>query len=106
MTDAAEQEPGSSGVESAQNTTRSLAGYDVRFERVTGDKLTRAMPLAAQAEAGNVDMLAGPWNAAFLDELCMFPNGRNDDQVDGSSGAFAKLALAATAQQTANPFYQ
>jgi predicted phage terminase large subunit-like protein len=90
-----EQEPGSSGVESAQNTARNLAGFDVRFERVTGDKLTRAQPLAAQCEAGNVDMLAGSWNAVFLDELCTFPNGRYDDQVDSSSGAFAKLVVPA-----------
>jgi hypothetical protein len=27
-------------------------------------------------------------------ELCSFPNGRHDDQVDGSSGAFNKLAAA------------
>ena len=100
-----EQEPGSSGVESAQNTTRNLAGFDARFERVTGDKLTRAMPLAAQAEAGNVDMLAGAWNVTFINELSMFPNGQHDDQVDASSGAFAKLAQAATAQRSANPFY-
>lgn len=87
-----EQEPGSSGVESAQATVTNLVGFDASFERVTGDKLTRAMPLAAQCEAGNVSLLAGAWNAAYLDELCMFPNGRYDDQVDGSSGAFAKLA--------------
>lgn len=89
-----EQEPGSSGVESAQNTVRGLIGFNAKFERVTGDKLTRAMPLAAQAEAGNVSILAGAWNAAFIDELCMFPNGRHDDQVDASSGAFATLANA------------
>ena len=86
-----EQEPGSSGVESAQASVENLAGFDVRFERVTGDKTTRAMPFAAQCEAGNVDMLAGTWNATYLDELTVFPNGKYDDQIDGSSGAFAKL---------------
>lgn len=101
-----EQEPGSGGKESAETTIRSLAGWSVRAERVTGDKVTRAQPFAAQAEAGNVDLLRGEWNAAFLDELTMFPNGRHDDQVDASSGAFAKLALAATAEARANPFYQ
>jgi len=90
-----EQEPGSGGKESAQATIRSLAGWTVRAERVTGDKLSRAQPLAAQCEAGNVKLVRGPWNAAYLDELTMFPNGRNDDQVDASSGAFAKLVRPA-----------
>jgi predicted phage terminase large subunit-like protein len=87
-----EQEPGSGGLESAQATIRSLAGWNVHAERVTGDKLIRAQPFAAQCEAGNVDIVRGAWNASFLDELTMFPNGKNDDQVDATSGAFAKLA--------------
>lgn len=86
-----EQEPGSGGKESAQATVRTLAGFTVRAERVTGDKLTRAQPFAAQCEAGNVKLLRGAWNAAFLEELTMFPNGKHDDQVDAASGAFAKL---------------
>ena len=87
-----EQEPGSGGKESAQATIRALAGWTVRAERVTGDKLSRAQPFAAQCEARNVKLVRGAWNAAYLDELTMFPNGRHDDQVDASSGAFAKLA--------------
>ena len=87
-----EQEPGSSGVESAASLVRLLAGFAVRSERVTGDKEIRAEPFAAQAEAGNVRMVRGPWNAKYLDELASFPAGAHDDQVDGSSGAFNKLA--------------
>lgn len=87
-----EQEPGSGGKESAQATVRSLAGWRVYAERVTGDKLTRAQPFAAQAEARNVRLVRGGWNSVFLDELTMFPNGRHDDQCDAASGAFAKLA--------------
>jgi len=88
-----EQEPGSGGKESAEATIRALAGWSVRAERVTGDKLTRAQPFAAQCEARNVKLVRADWNAAFLDELTMFPNGRHDDQVDASSGAFAKLLI-------------
>lgn len=88
-----EQEPGSGGKESAENTTRNLAGHVIRTERVTGDKTFRARPLAAQAEVGNVYLLKGPWNKGYLDELTSFPNGANDDQVDGSSGGFNKLAI-------------
>lgn len=87
-----EQEPGSGGLESAQATNRNLAGYPVRFETVTGDKETRALPFAAQAEALNVKLVKGVWNAAYLNELTSFPYGMNDDQVDGSSGAFNKLS--------------
>jgi predicted phage terminase large subunit-like protein len=49
------------------------------------------MPFAAQWNAGNVKLLRGPWNAAYLDEMTSFPFGTNDDQVDASSGAFSKL---------------
>lgn len=90
-----EQEPGSGGLESAQATTRNLAGHNVRTERVTGDKETRAMPFAAQCEALNVKLVAGDWNAAYLNELTSFPYGAHDDQVDSSSGAFNKLTGAA-----------
>jgi hypothetical protein len=43
----------------------------------------------------NVSSARGAWNGAYLDELCVFPNGRYDDQVDASSGAFARLARVA-----------
>jgi predicted phage terminase large subunit-like protein len=89
-----EQEPGSGGLESAQASIRNLAGFYVTAEKVTGDKATRAMPWAAQCEAGNVRIVRGAWNAAFLDELCSFPYGAHDDQVDAGSAAFNRLALA------------
>ena len=87
-----EQEPGSGGKESAENTIRNLDGFDVHAERVTGDKVTRAEPFAAQAEAGNVRLVQGAWNAAFLDELTAFPLGRFKDQVDAASGAYNKVS--------------
>lgn len=86
-----EQEPGSGGKESAENTVRNLAGFDIRTERVTGDKATRAGPFAAQCEAGNVTMVEAPWNIPYLDELASFPFGKYKDQIDSSSGAFNKL---------------
>lgn len=88
-----EQEGGSGGKESAEISIRELAGWMVRAEPVTGDKLTRAGPLAAQAEAGNVKVVRGQWNEDFLAELHGFPEGGYDDQVDAASGAFNKLAL-------------
>lgn len=86
-----EQEPGSGGKESAENTVRNLAGFNVRTERVTGDKATRAGPFAAQCEAGNVTIVEAPWNIPYLDEMAGFPFGKYKDQCDASSGAFNKL---------------
>lgn len=87
-----EQEPGSSGKDSVQAIIRKLAGFSVRADRVTGSKEERADPFAAQCEAGNVKLVKAAWNNAYLDELCSFPNGAHDDQVDASSGAFGKLS--------------
>lgn len=86
-----EQEGGSGGKESAGLTVRRLARYSVRMERVTGSKVERAGPFAGQVNAGNVRLLRGPWNLAYLEELSTFPVGDHDDQVDASSGAYNKL---------------
>ena len=88
-----EQEPGSGGKESAEISLRELAGFVVHANTVTGDKLTRARQFSAQVEAGNVCLVAGPWNRAYIDELVAFPVSSVDDQVDASSGAFNRLAL-------------
>jgi predicted phage terminase large subunit-like protein len=87
-----EQEPGSGGKESAESTVRNLAGFTYRAERATGDKAVRAEPYAVQVEAGNIKLLAGEWNQAFIDEHKSFPAGKYKDQIDAASGAFNKLA--------------
>jgi len=87
-----EQEGGSGGKESAEATIQLLAGFSVAAEHPTGSKEVRAMPYAAQVEAGNVRLVRGAWNRGYIDELSTFPFGAHDDQVDGSSGAFNKLA--------------
>jgi len=89
-----EQEPGSGGKESAENTVKNLLGYRVRLDRPTGDKVLRADPFAAQVNASNVSMASGPWNAAYLEELEYFPQSRYKDQVDASSGACSLLSNA------------
>lgn len=87
-----EQEPGSAGLDSAAMTIRNLAGYTVKADRVTGDKLERAMPLSAQVEAGNVFLLKASWNRVYMDQMHGFPNLKLKDMVDASSGAFNVLA--------------
>ncbi len=85
------QDPGQAGKEQAQSYVKHLAGHPVKTERVTGDKITRAEPFSAQWQAGNVLVLAGEWNEEYFAELEAFPEGGHDDQVDGSSDAFAEL---------------
>ena len=89
-----EQEGGSGGKESAESTIRNLAGFTVRTDRPTGDKVYRADPFSVQVNNGNVLMLTADWNKDFKDELRFFPHGKYKDQVDASSGAFAKLVSA------------
>ncbi len=85
------QDPGSAGVAEAQATARALDGFDVRFATASGDKETRAKPVSAQAEAGNVKLVRALWNDEFLRVLENFPAGRHDDEVDSLSGAHEKL---------------
>lgn len=86
------QDPGQAGKDQAKSIALDLAGYKFRSSPESGDKATRAEPLAAQCEAGNVDILKGAWNAAFLDEICAFPFGEFMDQVDAASRAFNEIA--------------
>lgn len=86
-----EQEPGSSGKAVTAARSRTLAGYDYSGVPVTGDKVTRARPFRAQCEAGNVRLVRGEWNEGYIQELCVFPAGAHDDQVDASSCAFNEL---------------
>lgn len=84
-----EQDPGSAGVADAGNYTRLLSGFVVKLNRPTQDKITRALPVSAQVEAGNVKLIEGHWNKDFLDELeNFFDPTCKDDQVDAFSGAF------------------
>ena len=86
------QDPGQAGKSQARRMVGLLAGHAARATPETGSKEVRAAALAAQAEAGNVKLIAGPWNEAFLDEVSMFPAGAHDDQVDAASRAFHALA--------------
>ena len=87
------QDPGQAGKAQAQMFVRMLHGYDVLATTETGSKATRAAPFAAQVDAGNVYMLRGSWNQAFINEARMFPNGAFDDQVDAVSRAYARVVL-------------
>jgi len=90
------QDPGAAGKSDAATKVKLLAGYDVIVVLPTGEKTVRAKPASAQAEAGNVKLVRGPWNDTFLDEVCSFPNAQHDDQVDAFADALNELALGST----------
>lgn len=88
-----EQEPGSGGKESAQETARQFMGYRVYFDRPTGGKFVRADPFAARVDKGDVQMVEGAWNDEYVDELdAADPDERAAnqvlDQMDISSGGY------------------
>lgn len=83
-----EKEPGSAGLAVIAARTKLLIGHDYKGIPISGDKVTRAKPFRAQAEAGNVYLLRGEWNHEYLSELTTFPTGKHDDRVDASSCAF------------------
>ncbi len=91
-----EQEPGSGGKESAQESVRQLSQHPVYLDRVSTSKETRAHPLSTQAQCGNVKLLKAAWNRDFVNELIFFPRGKYADQVDAASGAYSKLAANAS----------
>lgn len=89
-----EQEPGSGGLESAQNTIRGLGGYRVRADKVGASKEARAEPFADQVSGGTVGVLVASWTQRLLNELEAFPLGSEKDMVDAASGAFSRVARA------------
>lgn len=89
-----EQEGGSGGKESAQETAKRLAGFRVKITRPSGDKVARADSFSVQVNIGNVLMAPGDWNETLLDEFRHFPNSKYKDQVDAASGCFSLLIQA------------
>lgn len=88
-----EQEPGSGGKDSARLTVGFLAGFDAEAVRPTSSKLERGKPALSQAKAGNVWLMRGAWNTAFLRALTAWDGGRSgSDEADAWHGAFAELA--------------
>ncbi len=85
------QDPGGAGKFEAYHLAGMLRGYSVSAEREEGSKENRADPFAAQCEHGFVKLVEAPWNQAFIEELCAFPSGAHDDQVDAASAAFRAL---------------
>ena len=85
------QDPGSAGKSLSHYFIKMLSGFTVISLPVSGNKETRAEPFAIQVNAGNVKMVRADWNRDLINELEMFPYGKNDDQVDALSDAFDEI---------------
>jgi predicted phage terminase large subunit-like protein len=86
------QDPGQAGKQQVAWLTQRLAGFRVVASPETGAKQSRALPVAALAEAGRLHLLRAAWNQTLLNELAEFPHGRKDDQVDALARAHTMLA--------------
>lgn len=91
------------GVEQQGYMSKAIQDLNVdarlRHHRIMGytkhkDKVTSALPFAARLADSNkvIHCLDASWTETYIDELCAFPYGANDDQVDASSGAYDMIA--------------
>ncbi|MBX3290314.1 MAG: phage terminase large subunit [Acidobacteria bacterium] len=71
---------------------KSLSRYPLKGIKADTDKVTRALAWASRAEARQVVLVRGAWIDEFLEEVCRFPDGRHDDQVDAVSLAVRMLS--------------
>jgi predicted phage terminase large subunit-like protein len=85
-----EEEPGSASIRDTARQIHDMRGLDAGGLSVNGrgDKVTRAKPFAAQCEAGNVKLVAGPWNEMWLSHMHHQPEAPHDDVMDASVGAW------------------
>lgn len=92
VTQSLPQDPGQAGKSQSADLVRMLAPYNAHATPETGSKQTRADPLTAQINVGNVCMVRAPWNDAVINEMRAFPSGAShDDIIDACSRAFGEL---------------
>lgn len=84
-------DPGAGGTAQTEYIVKKLRGYPVVWGPESGDKGTRAMPVAAEVNVGNVMMVKNPLVRTIKEELRSFPNGTYTDLGDALSRAYARL---------------
>lgn len=92
----------SAGIYVEHSFIRLLAGFQVLGVKEKGEKEVRIATLQPQARVGNVALVVGPWNHAFLEEAGYYPKWPHDDQLDAAAGGFLYLVenpAPATAEQ-------
>lgn len=97
---AIEQEPGSSGLETAQATARRLMGYQVVLSAASGTKEVRAAEFSVCVNGGNCyiphtfrdgNRWVG-WAKDWVEEAVSWPNSSYLDQIDSASLGYNTLA--------------
>lgn len=88
-----EEEKGSSGPILVEAIRREVVNNGIRVEssKLTGDKVSRAIPAAGRAGSGRLAVLERAWTDEVLAELDEFPFGSHDDIVDALSASFGQL---------------
>ena len=78
---------------------QQLREFNAVPDKVNDPKGKRAYGLSSAVQSGEVVIVRGPWNDAYITELANFDpdNDCFKDQVDASSGAYNKLVLTAAA---------
>jgi predicted phage terminase large subunit-like protein len=84
------QDPGQAGKSQKAYLGGKFQGYTVRSTPEQGSKPSRAIPLAAQAELGNLYLLRGSWNDTWIAEAIQFPRGDFLDLIDATVRAYAR----------------
>lgn len=97
------QDPGSAGKSQKAHMGKALDGLDFEITPESGEKADRAIPIASQWNNGNVRVIKGDWNDAFLNELATFPRGTFKDQADAFSRAYSVLVTKKEGQVPAGP---
>lgn len=85
------KDPGQAGKEQAQSYIKMLSGFNVKTIAESGSKETRADPVAAQWQAGNIEVLIADWNEMYFIQMESFPEAKFKDMVDATSSAFSEL---------------
>lgn len=97
-----EIEPGSAGKRENVRFVKMLAKAariaglhppDAGGKLSTGDKISRAKPLAAMARVGGVKIVAGAWNDDFLIHMHNQPEWPHDDIMDSAAIAYNEIGL-------------
>ncbi len=89
------QDPGPSAKVLVASWARRFHGRTYLYSPESGSKEQRAMPLASQAKAGNVVLVAAAWNRSFVMQAKTFPRGMYMDMIDAASRAYARAAQRA-----------
>jgi len=88
-------EAASNGIAAVQELKRST-GVPIIAVKPQGSKIARAESITPLLESGRVFFPErAPWLDAFISELCSFPAGKHDDQVDALGLALSHLRGAA-----------